>query len=497
MNERTKVHRKPQLRGLSKSRLMAHRQCPKRLWLATYKAELMDESGAQSAFEFGNQIGDIARQLHPSGHLIEGNNLSEALEATTARLEDRPRKPLFEATFDFQHTLIRADLLLPMRTGYRLVEVKASTSVKPHYIEDVAIQAWVMEKAGVNLPRLELAHVNNRFVYPGGGDYEGLLTYEDVSAETKPLLKEVPRWIEEARETFAGSEPDIAVGPQCKKPYDCPFLDYCSSQLEEVAYPLTDLPHGGNVAKTLTAEGYTDLRDVPAKRLSNAHHLMMHRAVKTGKPIIDPAAGQMLQRLAWPRYYLDFETIQFALPIWIGTRPYQQIPFQWSCHIESRHGEVSHHEFLAEGDGDPRRAFTESLVNTLGATGPIFVYNASFERSRMNELAEAFPEFSAAINAPVARFVDLYPVVRDHYYHPDQHGSWSLKAVLPTIAPELDYAELDVAEGGAAAETFRKLLDPDITAGDTINWRAGLLEYCGRDTLALVRIAHFFQNRSN
>ncbi len=487
-------HRKPQRRGLSKSRLMAHRQCPKRLWMAIYKTELTDESGAQSAFAFGNEIGEVAQRLHPRGHLIEGDDLSEALKATTVCLEERPRKPLFEATFNFHHTLIRADLLLPMRTGYRLVEVKASTRVKPHYIEDIAIQAWVMEQAGVRLRRLELAHVNNRFVYPGNADYRGLLNYVDVASEVRPLMDEVGDWVDAARETLAGTKPDIKPGSQCTDPYPCPFMAYCRPAAED-GYPLSDLPRGGKVVETLTAEGYTDLRDVPAKRLSNAHHLMVHRAVKAGKPVIDPAAGQMLQRLAWPRYYLDFETIQFALPIWMGTRPYQQIPFQWSCHIENRHGEVSHHEFLAEGDGDPRHAFVESLVNTLGNAGTIFVYNAAFEHTRMTELAETFSEFASALNAACERFVDLLPIVRDHYYHPDQHGSWSLKAVLPTIAPELDYAELEVAEGGAAAETFRNLLDPDTTAEDAANWRAGLIEYCGRDTLALVRIARFLRKR--
>jgi hypothetical protein len=191
---------------------MAHRQCPKRLWLATYKTELADESGAQPAFAFGNQIGEVARRLHPGGHLIEGDNLSEALKVTTACLEERPRKPLFEATFDFHHTLIRADLLLPMRTGYRLVEVKASTSVKPHYIEDIAIQAWVMEQAGVRLQRLELAHVNNCFVYPGNADYRSLLNYVDVASEVRPLMDEVGDWVDAARDTLAGTEPDIKPG---------------------------------------------------------------------------------------------------------------------------------------------------------------------------------------------------------------------------------------------------------------------------------------------
>ncbi|MGH8225570.1 MAG: DUF2779 domain-containing protein [Gammaproteobacteria bacterium] len=491
-----KVAKKPRDKsrhGLSKSRLMAYRQCPKRLWLETYRAELADESGAQAVFAFGHEVGEVARGLHPGGHLIEDADLGEALAETERCLAERPRKPLFEATFNVRGTLVRADLLLPARMGYRLVEVKAATSVKPHYYGDVAIQAWVMENAGLPLCGLELAHVNSTFVYPGGGKYKGLLTYEDVAAETKPLLKEVPRWVEDAHKTLAGSEPDIPIGPQCKDPHPCSFLRYCSSGLAEVPYPLTDLHRGGKLITELAAKGYSDLSKVPAKLLTKPRHRMIHHAVNTGEVMVDPAAARILTRYTWPRRYLDFETIQFAVPIWAGTRPYQQIPFQWSCHIETRSGEIEHCGFLSEGDGDPRRAFAESLLGVLGSDGPIFVFNVSFERGRTAELAETFPDLAPALEAALARFVDLQPIVRDHYYHRDQHGSWSLKAVLPTIAPDLDYAELEISEGGMASDAFRALLDPAIEAAEAERLRAALREYCARDTLGLVHIARFLQ----
>lgn len=488
----TKTPNRSVTRGLSKSRVMAHRQCAKRLWLQTYRGDLADETGAQAAFDFGDQIGDVARQQYPDGHLIEHGDLTEDLTATRACLSARPRKPLFEATFAYRNTLVRADLLLPMRTGYRLVEVKASTSVKPHYLEDVAIQAWVMKNANVRVRRLELAHVDNSFIYPGNADYSDLLRYVDVASEVGPLVDKVGGWVKAARATLGGTEPRIEPGAQCKKPYPCPFIDYCSPPVED-GYPLSELQYGGKVVEALVADGYTDLRKVPAKRLSKAQHLMVHRAVKTGKPVIDPAAGEFLQRLDWPRRYLDFETIQFAVPIWKGTRPYQQIPFQWSCHRETRRGKVVHHEFLATGTEDPRRAFVESLMEALGGTGPIFVYNASFERARMEELAASFPEFAPALEAAIARFEDLLPLVRSHYYHRDQHGSWSLKAVLPTIASDLAYSELEVSNGGDASETFRSLLDPDMPTPEAESLRKALLVYCGRDTEALVRIARLLQ----
>lgn len=483
-------------RGLSKSKIMAHRQCPKRLWLAVCRPELADESGSEAAFAGGHAVGDIARQLHPGGELIEGENLAESLSLTQVALSERPRKPLYEATFDYQGTLIRADLLLPRaRRGYRLVEVKASGSVKPHYLEDVAVQTWVMDKAGIDLKSLELAHVDTAWIYPGSEHYEGLLTYKDVTEGVNDHLGEVEDWVDAARETLAGGEPDIAPGPQCSKPYPCPFTQYCIPPTPADSYPLSDLPRGGRLAAELVDEGYSDLRELPADRLTRRQHQFVFKAVRAGRALVLPAAGKRLKSLGWPRRYLDFETIFFAVPIWAGTRPYQQVPFQWSCHIETAPGKVEHREFLAETPEDPRRGFAESLVAVLGEDdGPVFVYSASFERSRMEELADTFPDLAPRLEAAIERIVDLLPLVRDNYYHPDQHGSWSLKAVLPTIAPELAYSELDISEGGSAAEAYRSLLDPDMDTREAQQIRANLLEYCELDTRALVRIAHFLQN---
>lgn len=476
---------------------MAHRQCPKRLWLEVCRPDLADDSGTQAVFAAGHVVGDIARQLHPGGELIEGENLTQSLALTQEALSSRPRRPLYEATFDYQGTLIRADLLLPRaRRGYRLVEVKASGSVKPQYLEDVAIQAWVMDKAGIALRSLELAHVDTQWTYPGREDYQGLLSYEDVTEDVNDRLDEVEDWVDAARETLSGTEPDIAPGPQCSKPYPCPFMHYCIPAVPPDSYPLSDLPRGGKVAEALAEEGFSDLRDLPAHRLTQPRHQFVHQAVCAGRAVMLPGAEKTLKGLGWPRRYMDFETISFAVPIWAGTRPYQQVPFQWSCHIETAPNQVEHREFLAETPQDPRRAFAESLVEVLGEDdGPIFAYNASFERGRIQELAATFPDLAPRLEAAIKRIVDLLPLARDHYYHPDQHGSWSLKAVLPTIAPELAYSELDISEGGSAAEAYRSLLDLDMNTREAQQIRANLLEYCGLDTLALVRIAHFLQNQ--
>lgn len=492
---RGKQPNRPRRRGLSKSRVMAYRQCPKRLWLATYRADLADMSGAATPIADGNAVGEVARRLHPGGQLIQAENSNEQLALTTQALAARPKIPLYEATFSFERTLVRADLMFPRRGGYRLVEVKASGSVKDYQLDDVAIQTWVIERAGVPLKRLEIAHVDTQFVYPGREDYEGLLAYEDVEDAVSERLDEVGEWVAEAKEILAGPEPEIAPGPQCADPYPCPFAAYCIPAPAQGVYPLAEL--GGRSRRLiaeLEAEDYANLRKVPAKRLSKPRHQLMHRAIRSGEQVLLAEAREALQDLGWPRRYLDFETVRFAVPIWAGTRPYQQVPFQWSCHIEKHPGKLIHQEFLAEGTDDPRRAFAESLVAVLGEDeGPIFVYNASFEKTRMTELAEAFPDLAPALRAAIERIVDLYPLMRNNYYHRDQRGSWSLKALLPTIAPELDYRELDISEGASASEAYCQLLNPATPKNEAAALRAALREYCARDTLALVRIVEYVE----
>ncbi|MGF1642110.1 MAG: DUF2779 domain-containing protein [Thiotrichales bacterium] len=478
--------------GLSKSRIQLFLQCPKRLWLRVHRPELAELSaGADMRLRYGSAVGEMARALHAGGVLIDAADLASALRQT-ARVLAEPPRPVFEATFEADRVLVQVDLLLPSEDGYRLVEVKSSTSVKDYHLDDAAVQAWVAQQAGTRIRGVEIAHLDNTFVYRGDGDYRGLFHYADAQAETAERLDTVPDWISGARATLAGAEPDIEPGDQCGDPFECPFQGYCSPPGEEDQYPLDILPYGKALAAQLAAEGYTDLRDVPLARLTNPKHQRVWRATTSGRAELDPEAAEILGALAYPRYYLDFETIAFPVPAWADTRPYQQIPFQWSCHLETAGIAISHAEFLAADARDPRRAFIESLFETVADTGPVIVYNAAFERKRLEELAEHFPDLAPRIEAVIDRLFDLLPVARAHYYHPDMRGSWSIKAVLPTIAPELAYDDLDVADGQMAQDAYAEMIHAETTAERREELRKGLLEYCRRDTEAMVRVFDFF-----
>jgi hypothetical protein len=481
---------------LSKSRILAGLQCPKRLYLQTHHPKLAEESaGMQARFAQGHRLGEVARDLHESGVLIGHDDaLGRALAETRDVLADRSVHTVFEATFEHGGVLVRADVLERKGGAYRMVEVKSSTSVKPYHLQDCAVQSWVVEGAGYPLKGVELAHVDSSFVYDGDGQYEGLLGYEDVTEAIRPLKEQVPGWIRSFQDMLAGPMPSIEAGEQCTDPYECPFLGHCAPPRTE--YPVTLLPYGGRVVRDLLEEGVEDVRDIPEGRLAKDVHERIRRATIAGRHELDAAARDVVAALPYPRYYLDYETIQFVVPEWVGTRPYAQLPFQWSCHIEQADGSLMHREFLDTSGQSPMRAFAESLVAALGDTGPVLVYNVGFERSRTQELAERFPDLAEALNAISARMFDLLPVARQHYYHPAMKGSWSIKAVLPTIAPDLDYGQLDeVQDGGMAQSAYQEMIRPDTPEERRARLAASLREYCKLDTLAMVRVARFFEGR--
>lgn len=481
---------------LSKSRLLASRQCPKRLWLEVHRPDLRDESAAAPQFIAGQAVGAVARTLVPKGRLIaHDDDLDTALRETGEALQTHPEQPLFEAAFRHSDLLVRADVLMNPGGAATLVEVKSTSGVKDYHHADAAIQAHVVMGAGVDLARTCIAHVDTTWAYPGGDRYEGLLVQVDVSTEIEPFVREVPQWMAQAQSVAAaGQEPDVRMGEHCEKPFTCPFMAYCTSLAgAQPAYPVTLLPgnDGKALARRLSAEGFTDLRDVPASRVPASGKLArIHEVTRSGVVHRDAGAQRTMARWAYPRYWLDFETIAFAVPIWAGTRPYQQIPFQWSCQVEQASGALDREYFLDLSGADPRRACADRLLEVLGSRGAIVVYHATFERGVLKGLAEAFPGLAPRLRALLDRVVDLEPVVRDHYYHRDMRGSYSIKKVLPTLAPQLAYETLgEVQSGDGAQAAYAEAIRPETTPARRAEIERALLEYCQRDTEAMVAVA--------
>ena len=472
---------------------MAGRQCEKRLWLEVHRPDLIAyDPNVEHRLVVGEDVNDVARAQYPGGALINyDDGVDAAIEDTRRLLEERPGTPIFEATLTAHGVLIRADILKSGQEGFELIEVKSTTSVKAHYYEDCAVQAWVLERAGLTVKDIRLCHIDNEFLYPGGGDYSGLFHLEDVTKEVRERIRSVPQWVQGCGEVLIGGEPEVEMGSHCTAPYSCPFIGFCRG--EETEYPLRCMPHPvgtREITDALTAEGIEDIRDIPEGRLRNDRQKWVRRVTIAGKPELRPEAAEV-GTCGYPRYYLDFETVQFAIPIWEGTRPFEILPFQWSCHIESPCGDLRHEEYLDTTGNPPMRTCAESLLRIAGKEGPIFAYG-SFEKTVLNSLAVRYPDLAGDLHKLTNRLVDLLPIVRRTYYHPDMLGSWSIKKVLPTVAPHLDYGSLgEVQDGTAAGMAYFRIINPETDAAERRRLERGLLEYCKLDTLGMVELVEF------
>ncbi|MEP4079956.1 DUF2779 domain-containing protein [Haloferula sp.] len=491
------------MRQLSKSKIIAFRQCPKRLWLELHKPELRDDSGSEIVFAIGNQVGDVARQIYDTagdGKLIDINEIGwdAAYSETSTWLADT-QAPLFEAALRIEGALALADVMLPEAsdTGLRwhMLEVKSSTGVKDYHREDLAVQTYIATQAGIDLASASLAHVDNSFVYQGDGDYRGLLKAVDLSEDSRAMTDEVATWIAEAQEVAAlTSEPEIETGPQCSSPFDCPFRHHCDRHMPSSDFPLSSFHRlGAKKRDELEALGYHDIREIPNEMLSAVNQRIKKQSV-AGEAWFDAeGAAADLAPHTGTAYFLDFETIAFGVPIWKGTRPYEQLPFQFSLHIVPEAGAMEHREFLDLSGEDPGEAFAKALIEHCGTSGPVFVYNASFEKGVMRGLAKRFPLLGPDLQSIIDRVVDLLPIARNRYYHPDQHGSWSIKAVLPAVCPDLTYCSLDGVQDGQAAQlAFLEAIAPEAAPERKAEIKQQLLAYCELDTLAMVRLWEFF-----
>ncbi|MDQ6997064.1 MAG: DUF2779 domain-containing protein, partial [Mariprofundus sp.] len=342
---------------LSKSRFMAGMQCPKRLYLTINPPEMPEEEGGGESLPIlnGYAVGDMACKLYPGVMVEYDQGLSKAIEETARLVADESVTMIHEATFNYDNVLVRVDLLERTETVWNLIEVKAATSVKAYYLEDAAVQAWVLQGCGLKLESIQLMHVNNQFVYQGDGDYEGLLVAEDISTLAFPLVEKVSDKKDKFVEMLQGEEPDIAMGDHCYSPFECDFCSYCNP-IEGPEYPLTVLPRmHAPQREALQADGYEDVRDIPDGVLTNWNHQRVWRVTCNGSAEFDATEIKALKELPWPRYYLDFETVGLAVPRWKGVRPYVQVPFQWSCHIHREERQMQHVEFLDVSGDDPRR----------------------------------------------------------------------------------------------------------------------------------------------
>ena len=479
---------------LSKSTYIRGRQCPKALWLYKHRRELMPpvDAATQAVFDTGTNVGLLAQQLFPGGvdcspeHFYDFGPSVAATQAAIARGE----RVIYEAAFLHDGVLAALDILVKDADGWKAYEVKSSTGVKEYHVNDAALQAHVIEGCGLPLADISIVHLNSSYVRQGSVDVQQLFTITSVKDAVWKERVDVPARIEALKQVLSLPEaPVMDIGPQCSSPFACDFKHHCWSHVPAVG-SVFDLARAMGRDWELYRAGILLLKDIPERTPLTPAQRRQVEGAKHGTNTIDRAAlGRWLKDLRHPLYHFDFETFMPAVPLFDGTRPYQQLPFQYSVHVQRTPGAVpEHHEFLADGSGDPREALTIALIQHLGEAGDVLAYNAPFEKRCLEELARDLPHHAPALERILARVKDLHtPFKAGWYVVPAMNGRTSIKVVLPALVPELGYADLAVQEGGTASLLFTQLVAGNYT-GDVAQLRKDLLAYCGRDTYAMVKV---------
>ena len=446
---------------LTKSKIIKGIRCKKSLWLHLNKpSEAIYEENNQGIFATGIDIGILARNYFTGGELAlvdDYPNYSSAQR--TMQLIQQGFDTIYEATFIYDDVLVAVDILKKINGKWSIYECKSSTSAKAEHVLDAAIQYRVVNNSGIEVEDVFVLHIDNCYIRRGA--IEAAMLFKATSIIENVLYQEnqIKVHIEKLKELQSSGEPIIEVGKHCHHPYLCEFLEYCSKL-------------------------------IPAT-VSSTNGILEH-----GEEIKKDAIKKRLEDFGYPLFYLDFETLMPGIPMFDESRPFQQIPFQYSLHYkESRNSQLEHHEFLAYPNGDPREDLIKKMIYDLKRPGKILTYNVGFERTRIKELARDFPKYKTELNQIIGRLDDLMPIFRSKEYHETSMGKgYSIKLVLPILAPELSYKQLEISNGGDASSEFFKLYE-STDKKHIENTRKALLKYCHLDTLAMVRILEELERR--
>src|SRR5213592_2235787 len=487
---------------LSKSRFVTGCQCHKLLWWTVHEPdaiELQPDKVLQDLFDQCRQVGEAARQRYPGGVLIDlPHSAGAARVAATQKALAEGAPAVFEATFIADETFVAIDVLERQGDGYRLTEVKSSTSQKDEHIPDVAVQARVAAACGVNVIAADVLHLNKEFRHPDTGD---LFARTDVTGPVVAFLPQVADEIARQREMLAGPLPDIPVGLHCFEPRECPFIGRCWPEAPDHIRNLAGV--GPKRTAAYLARGITSIADLPAREKLNFTQRRELKAMAENRLIVEPTLARELAPFASPLSrrergtggedfrlgFLDFETIARAIPVWPGMAPWQQAAAQFSYHERQPDGSYTHAAFLAEGPQDARPPLAAAMVRATANAARVVMYTA-FEKTRIRELQQAVPELAADLAALEAKLIDLHPVVKNCVYHPDFRGSFSLKYILTPLVPELTYSDLVIVDGRVASVEIARLLfvADKIPRQERDRVRQDLLNYCERDTWAMVKL---------
>jgi len=481
--------------NLSKSQYVRGLKCAKSIWFYKNRKDIERTIGekSQQIMAGGQEVGEAAQRLYPEGILIKEDytQIDKAIQSTQEAVKNGATV-LFEATASSKDgNYARIDIFkkVPKTNEWDMIEVKCSTEVADYYLDDISFQRHVFEEAGYRIRKSILLHINNNYLREGELDLKQLFTTVDLTVEAENKKSEVIKNVKVINDLLSGREPRTKIGKHCEKDYECDYVHYCWKDVPE--YSVLNI---GRFSQKwdFYDKGIVKVEDLPSYDVLNPKQIIEVESYINNKPHIEKDnVREFLNQLEYPLYYLDYETVQYVIPPYNKTHAYQQIPFQFSLHIQKeKGGELKHIEFLHEENSDPRLPFIKKLIESCGKSGSVIVYNAVFERSIVNnKLIEQFSEYEAEINSINERMVDLLKPFSDRVvYHPKMHGSASIKKVLPAFVPELSYQDLEIQEGGTASRKYLETISSNMPQEDKNVVFKNLKRYCGLDTMAMVKL---------
>lgn len=486
---------KHKINRISKSQYLKGVQCPKALWFFRHRPNLKPEitEAQQHLFDTGHEVGELAKQYFKGGIEIEAEyyEIDKAIESTDDVIR-QGKDIIFEATaLSPDGAFSKIDILKKVKgsDAWDLIEVKASTGVKDYHLDDITFQRYAFANAGYGIRKSILMHVNNEYVRTGELNVNELFTLKDCTEVVQEKITEIDGNLKNLIQVVnSDAEPVVDIGDHCNCPFECDYIHHCWQHIPE--YSVYDV-FGGQKCEELLLNNIVDIADIPDDFETTERQSIDIRSSKDNQVNINKEAiKEFLNTLVYPLYFLDYETIFPAVPLFDNSRPYQQVPFQFSLHIqEKKGGDLKHVEFLNTDVSDPRPDFIKSLIENSGDIGSVVVYNQSFEAGINNQLSVDFPEYSDRIDRITERMVDLLTPFRYRWlYHPDMKGSASLKSVLPAFVPELSYDNLAIGDGGTASLFYLSCITGNVSDKGRIQIFQNLKDYCYQDTLAEVKL---------
>ena len=481
---------------LSKSSFCTGLQCEKILWLNKYKPDCGKKIDNTSVFNTGQEVGQLAKGLFGEYEDIPYDSHNKMIEKTEELLQNKPNI-ITEASFSYDNNFCRVDILKNDEDGVEIYEVKSSTEVKDTHLDDAAYQYYVLSNMGLNVKKVCIVYINNEYVRGKELDIQEFFNIEDITQTVKEKTVEIKaninylnRFMEEHGEN---DEPTSHIGMKCFDPYECPYWEYCTSELPKPnVFDIRGMWNSKKFEKY--DEGIISFKDLQYEDLDPKYLEQIDFELHDQEPKIETEAiREVKNSLRYPLYFIDYETYNPAIPELEGTKPYQQIPFQYSLHIIQERGTpIIHKEYLAQHDDpDLIRHFAENMIKDLPEDGSVIVYNKSFESSRNNEIGEMYPDLKEEMTRINNNMVDfMIPFKERNYYTKEMQGSYSIKYVLPALYPDdpkLNYNNLPgVHNGSEASQAFQSLKNK--TTEEQKEIRTGLLKYCELDTYAMVKI---------